>query len=33
MASNIYDNFVSSLTQWIHNGLYHMMPPVLGTGG
>ena len=27
MASNIYDNFVSSITQWIHNGLYHIMPP------
>jgi NADH-quinone oxidoreductase subunit H len=27
MASNIYDNFVSAITQWIHNGLYHVLPP------
>ena len=27
MASNIYDNFVNSITQWIHSGLYHLLPP------
>jgi NADH-quinone oxidoreductase subunit H len=27
MASNIYDNFVNSMTQWIHSGLYHLLPP------
>lgn len=27
MASNIYDTFVASVTQWIHTGLYHLLPP------
>jgi NADH-quinone oxidoreductase subunit H len=26
-SNNIYDTFVASLTQWIHNGLYHLLPP------
>ena len=27
-STNIYDNFVTSITQWIHTGLYHLLPPV-----